>query len=986
MNQDFLPANTILHPENFTGPGASRFRENYIPTDPNTDTILDNAYRFDVGVYLKAYLEWMDGIPHMATRFHHLDVYQNDLVDEYGNAYLGPSTGRYGIPDYFPDEWMESIDGQNFINPSAEDYGYAGPVFIQGAWGLAPIYHPDGTGRGTYKWTFFKEANSADWIDMNGESSKEFRKQPESSTWFPRKYSVENYDKGFLYYAPAAVEFEIAGFDRSTTTDNPCGSVAASAENKYLTWSIYQNYLSSNYANNGTGAEVIFSGSNGHFIPNGDAQDADLYSTWDTDSSSSGAFQVDDEDGNPQSYYGHFKVMEFRVPFSTIADVNADPLDTLEYRGIGTVDGSYGVNLSYFRDPDAGDPYDTVWRKVKDAPGDGGTIDINCPANTDTGYALRVVTSTLGDLEDFYDNYQMNSSNMNYSITTPLKLASMRPAHTKWSAQNRYDTRSFDEVLGSSVPTNVPYSSFSHIAYVTNADGDNLITNDMALDSVSWFPAIKFKFEPGNGWYEASYSPDGPNITPLFETLNNLNNGALIHMGDGLYGFSENGYAVYVQFSQNTVVYEVVIQTPDNVGEVQYAIQPGAGSGGSYTGGLDDYSWRSLGVFQDNYNLQDGEFPTVEGAAVGIVLTPPEPQEARVEYWESQGYSMSGAVEAMDNPVISGLFNLPNEGDGPSCEMLAGWDGATVTVPPGHLMPSGTVNGTMADYYNDLVDPVSAEPHPYSSCAEEQKNTMRDIQLATFFQLNADNDDQGMDACCFLHVQGAAATDIFSPVDGEMKFQWGTTDGHGGDARPFRTGPFMCGSNKLMTKTSRGQPDFFSTHDSAAQTLSPKNDLFELKVSAEGTKLILKAVAGAWDEHEFDLINDYTLTSYNKPEDIWDIPCEDYSGFHRGDGSSSFYDGHSTRLRDWEIRDEELVFECAEEGSRFPGICLRFQTDAHIFLVSIAFRGEVVSHTTNLDLFGENVKMMAPRYRGGAGYGVANHDWIEPVYLPKNQP
>jgi hypothetical protein len=161
-----------------------------------------------------------------------------------------------------------------------------------------------------------------------------------------------------------------------------------------------------------------------------------------------------------------------------------------------------------------------------------------------------------------------------------------------------------------------------------------------------------------------------------------------------------------------------------------------------------------------------------------------------------------------------------------------------------------------------------------------------------------------------------------------------------------------------------------------------KHDLFVLKVSAEGTKLILKAVEGAWGDEEFDLINDHTTRSHNKPQDTWDIPCEDYSGFRRGDNSSNFYDGHSARLPTAAVEEEELLVECGEEGSRFPGICLRFETETRIYLVSIAFKGEVVSHTLDLDLFGDTVKMMSPRYRGAS----SNHDWVEPVYLPKNQP
>ena len=224
-----------------------------------------------------------------------------------------------------------------------------------------------------------------------------------------------------------------------------------------------------------------------------------------------------------------------------------------------------------------------------------------------------------------------------------------------------------------------------------------------------------------------------------------------------------------------------------------------------------------------------------------------------------------------------------------------------------------------------------------------------------------------------------------------MKFQWGTAEGHGADPpqNSLPTGPIVFGSNKLLSKTGRGQPDFFSTHTASGESvdlIDRKHDLFVLKVSAEGTKLILKAVEGAWGDEEFDLINDHTTRSHNKPQDTWDIPCEDYSGFHRGDNSSNFYDGHSARLPAAAVEEEELLVECGEEGSRFPGICLRFETDTRIYLVSIAFKGEVVSHTLDLDIFGDTVKMMSPRYRGAAGYGLANHDWIEPVYLPKNQP
>lgn len=1017
MQQDFLPANTVLHPEGESGWYSSSWRENYLPINPMSSEIIENAYRIDVGEEMLRYLQWQLTIPTLATRFHHLDTYRDEFVDEFGNPYLGPSTKRYGIPDYYPEEWMNNEYGQKFLSgegayinaPLAEGldegYGYAGPAWVQGAWGLAPIYQYDGYGTGEYKWTFFKEANSDDWIDMKGDSDRTVKEEwqaPEASTWFPRKYSTENYDKGFLYYCPQAVQIEVAGFRKipegcTSSIDFDGADIVVENFERYRAINakgmtgVSLAFIALEY-NEHPSREAGYTGpihENG-FIPDGKAVELGLYEEFHANGVGGNEVNITGNDGNQ---YGVL--------------VGTQKIKILTSQGTANQYGQYAYQVKNIKENDEGessyrhleageDAYEEEWQDVVH---DGSnfwsdTLDLYCKGDVENNTLVTVDMRSIKPQKYGYTGLQSLAH-------IPIKMQSLHP-----QTNNHSDYFKDPDNIHEYADGGVCNSCDSYTIHLER-DGEKVELNRIAEEASS-------------GWYDfirVNHDSRG-NLPSEFEEINRLNAGVLHHVGEGVYeslGGSESQYFQRITFTQETSTTSVYLSLDGT--EYNYSFSSGPGS--------FRHTSRRF-VYEDteedyNHYITSGELPKDLSGDTPVQISVSEPENDlnfgdsviyTGNFYDSSSdsenitidYTIDPAVVA-DNTVQNVMISqTPLIAGADPCEKLDGYgEGDDYTLEYTSLFPpSMTVNGTFSDYFN-LINrgDIKYKSNPYSTCTDEKMDKMRQRQLDVFFNYagvgaTAPNLSFLGDACCFMHLKGTAVTDVFSPVGGEMKFQWGTDEGHGASS----SGPHVFGAEGLLGlygQSRRGTKNFFSTKSPpvpSGHALNRKFDLFKLVYDSEGIKLIIKAMGDAddmetgWPETEIDLLNFDKITgSYSgNPKGVWDMSASEYGLFQRGDGTTSFYDGTSSSIVIEEDDEEDyMTIECGQEGSRFPGIVLKYEDNDNIYCVSIAFQGENVVQTTNLDLFGEDFKLSTPRIRPGTGLYHAGPKWVEPVYIPKNQ-
>lgn len=164
------------------------------PTYPSGEKGLilhrQSFYGGSAGMYRENYIEFVD------------DSYHTSQTTAYKADGFGPG--------YYPEEYF---DGWGDIDRNAT------PITINGAWGTGPLYHPSDDGLGELRWTIFKEANKFYWpeyLDVVGaEAPWHNMTEPAKKAWLP-KGSLENYQKGFLYYAPAQAQVEVVAFGKAS--------------------------------------------------------------------------------------------------------------------------------------------------------------------------------------------------------------------------------------------------------------------------------------------------------------------------------------------------------------------------------------------------------------------------------------------------------------------------------------------------------------------------------------------------------------------------------------------------------------------------------------------------------------------------------------------------------------------------------------------------------------------------------------------------
>lgn len=141
-------------------------------------------------------------------------MYRENYIEFVDDSYHTSQTTAYKAdgfgPGYYPEEYF---DGWGDIDRNST------PITINGAWGTGPLYHPSDDGLGELRWTIFKEANKFYWpeyLDVVGaEAPWHNMTEPAKKAWLP-KGSLENYQKGFLYYAPAQAQVEVVGFGKAS--------------------------------------------------------------------------------------------------------------------------------------------------------------------------------------------------------------------------------------------------------------------------------------------------------------------------------------------------------------------------------------------------------------------------------------------------------------------------------------------------------------------------------------------------------------------------------------------------------------------------------------------------------------------------------------------------------------------------------------------------------------------------------------------------